>query len=205
MVTGVTWRLGLTGGIGSGKSTVAKIFAEQGITIVDADIIARQLVEPGEDAWLKIKNHFGPSVLQPDGQLNRSALRKTVFNHSAEKLWLDQLLHPAIRHRMVKECEQAKSPYAILVVPLLFENNLTHLVNRVLVVDCLPESQIQRTMLRDGCEKTLVENMMQAQISRDSRLQQADDIIDTEKSQDIMYTDILKLHQTYLKRALNKE
>ncbi|MGL4899407.1 MAG: dephospho-CoA kinase, partial [Shewanella sp.] len=127
--------VGLTGGIGSGKTTVANLFAELGITLVDADIVAREVVAKGSAGLNAIVAHFGSQILTPEGELDRGKLRQRIFSHDEERLWLNQLLHPMIRQTMLTQVNQATSPYVIMVVPLLFENGLDSLVNRVLVVD----------------------------------------------------------------------
>lgn len=136
----------LTGGIGSGKSTVADAFSRLGVTIIDADIIARQVVEPGTPALCAIAEHFGHDTIAPDGTLNRRMLRERIFSHPEEKAWLNALLHPLIQQETQRQISQATSPYVLWVVPLLVENKLHEKADRVLVVDVSPATQIQRTM-----------------------------------------------------------
>lgn len=140
----------ITGGIGSGKTTIANQFAELGIEVVDADVIAREVVEPGTQALAAIAEHFGPDVIEPSGQLDRRTLRERVFSDPQAKTWLNALLHPLIRSEMQRQCAAARSPYCLLVVPLLVENKLTGLADRVLVIDVDEATQIERTCRRDG-------------------------------------------------------
>ncbi|WP_232818282.1 dephospho-CoA kinase [Zobellella maritima] len=191
--------VGLTGGIGSGKSTVADLFAGLGVEVVDADLIARDLVAPGEPALAAIAEHFGHDVLHRDGSLDRRALRARVFEHPEHKDWLNALLHPLIRERMVAACAAARSPYCLLVVPLLVENNLTGLVQRVLVVDVAPEQQLTRTMARDNADESQIKAIMAAQASREQRLTAADDVLDNNgPDKNALIAAIEVLHRQYL-------
>ncbi|VEA71851.1 Dephospho-CoA kinase [Serratia rubidaea] len=149
----MTYIVALTGGIGSGKSTVANAFARHGIVIVDADIIARQVVEPGTPSLAAIAAHFGQGILQPDGTLDRAALRQRIFSQPDEKRWLNQLLHPVIQQETQRQLALADSPYALWVVPLLVENQLQSRADRVVVVDVDSETQLQRTIARDGVSR----------------------------------------------------
>jgi len=152
----------LTGGIGSGKSTVADAFSRLGVTIIDADIIARQVVEPGTPALRAIAEHFGHDTIAPDGTLNRRMLRERIFSHPEEKAWLNALLHPLIQQETQRQMSQATSPYVLWVVPLLVENKLHEKADRVLVVDVSPETQISRTMGRDGVTREHAEHILAA-------------------------------------------
>ncbi len=195
----VTYIVGLTGGIGSGKSTVADFFAEQGVEVVDADIIAREVVAPGEPALAAIAAHFGPELIATDGSLDRRELRRRVFGNPAEKDWLNALLHPLIRERMISACAAARSPYCLLVVPLLVENKLTSLCQRVLVVDVSPEQQLARTTRRDNADEAQIRAIMAAQASREQRLAAADDVIDNNGTDlDRVKAEVARLHQQYL-------
>lgn len=170
--------VGLTGGIGSGKSTVANLFIELGIEVVDADQVAREVVEPGESALAEIIKHFGEEVIDEGGYLKRSLLRDIIFNSEAEKLWLNNLLHPIIRQRMLDKLAACNSQYAILEAPLLFENELNKYTNYNLVVD-LPEAmQMQRAMLRDANSIEQIQAIMDAQLPRQERVKRGDFIID---------------------------
>lgn len=189
----------VTGGIGSGKTTIANQFAALGIDVVDADVIARDVVEPGAPALAAIATYFGPDVIAPDGQLDRRGLRERVFSDPNAKAWLNALLHPLIRQEMLRQCAAARSPYCLLVVPLLVENKLAGLANRVLVIDVDEATQIERTCRRDGVSAEQARAIIAAQASRSERLAAADDVIDNHNgSQMAIKTRILALHETYL-------
>ena len=201
----MTYVVGLTGGIGSGKSTIAELFAELGVSIVDADLVARQVVEKGSPLLAEIAAHFGPEILLEDGALNRAALREKVFNHESEKQWLNQLLHPAIRHEMLQQLAAQDAPYCIFMVPLLIENKLTALCQRVLVVDVSEQTQMTRASQRDNNQLALIKNIVQSQVSRSERLQHADDVInndaDLNESLPQLKQKVLDLHHLYLQLA----
>lgn len=189
----------ITGGIGSGKTTVANQFAELGIEVVDADIIAREVVEPGTPALAAIAAHFGADVIAPDGRLDRRQLRERVFTDPQAKGWLNALLHPLIRSEMQRQCAAARSPYCLLVVPLLVENLLTALANRVLVIDVDEATQIERTCRRDGVSREQAEAILAAQASRTERLAAADDVLDNQNgTPEAIKSRIFALHETYL-------
>ncbi|HAT2713981.1 TPA: dephospho-CoA kinase [Aeromonas hydrophila] len=189
----------ITGGIGSGKTTVANQFAELGIEVVDADVIAREVVEPGTPALAAIAAHFGSEVITPDGQLDRRRLRERVFTDPQAKGWLNALLHPLIRTEMQRQCAAARSPYCLLVVPLLVENRLTALANRVLVIDVDEATQIERTCRRDGVSRVQAQAILAAQASRAERLAAADDVLDNQNgTPEAIKSRILALHETYL-------
>ncbi|HHQ4928384.1 TPA: dephospho-CoA kinase [Aeromonas hydrophila] len=189
----------ITGGIGSGKTTVANQFAELGIEVVDADVIAREVVEPGTPALAAIAAHFGSEVITPDGQLDRRRLRERVFTDPQAKGWLNALLHPLIRTEMQRQCAAARSPYCLLVVPLLVENRLTALANRVLVIDVDEATQIERTCRRDGVSHEQAQAILAAQASRAERLATADDVLDNQNgTPEAIKSRILALHETYL-------
>lgn len=195
----MTYIVGLTGGIGSGKTTIANWFAEQDVTIVDADIIARDLVAVGEPVLDAIAAYFGPEVIAEDGSLNRSKLRQRIFENPAYRHWLEALLHPLIRERMLAACQLAASPYCLLVVPLLVENKLTDLCDRVLVVDVSPEQQLARTMQRDQADEAQVNAIMASQASREQRLAAADDVIDNNgHHRGQVKAAVAQLHDKYL-------
>ncbi len=202
--TGSRFRVGLTGGIGSGKSTVAAAFADLGIAVVDADIVARAVVTPGSDALAQISTHFGEKVLTADGELDRARLRQIVFADSTAKNWLNQLLHPRIRQQMLQQLDSTASPYSILVAPLLLENQLDRLVDVVLVVDVMPETQLSRTMQRDRNSAELVQSIMAAQCSRAERLAAADYVIDNEAPPAMLAGEVAKLHRIFLQLAEEK-
>lgn len=190
--------VGLTGGIGSGKTTVANLFAAEGISLVDADIVAREVVAPGSTGLEAIVTHFGIEILTPEGELDRAKLRQRIFSHPEEREWLNQLLHPMIRQEMLAQVEKATSAYVIMVVPLLFENGLDRLVNRTLVVDISPELQINRTVKRDNVDASQVNNIISSQCSRSEKLARADDIIDNQGEISTLKREVLALHQRYL-------
>ena len=189
----------LTGGIGSGKTTVANRFAALGIDIIDADLVARQVVEPGSLALSAIAAHFGSDILDEKRELNRRALRERIFANPDEKAWLNALLHPLIREEMMRQCQQATSPYCLLVVPLLVENRLTGLGQRVLVIDVDEAVQIERTCQRDQISQQQAEAILASQANRDERLAVADDVIvNQDRSEAELEHEILTLHQQYL-------
>ncbi|EGU39228.1 dephospho-CoA kinase [Vibrio scophthalmi] len=191
--------IGLTGGIASGKTTVANLFQQQfGIDIVDADIVAREVVEPESAGLKQIVQRYGAAILLDDGTLNRAQLRDIIFAEPNEKQWLDALLHPMIRQRMLEQLDNTTTPYALLVIPLMAENNLQTLANRVLVVDVDESSQIERTMLRDGISQQQAQSIVNSQATRAQRLAIADDVIKNHsKNQQLLYQ-ITELHKKYL-------
>ena len=197
----MVYTVALTGGIGSGKSTVADNFSRLGITVVDADIIARQVVEPGQPALSIISEHFGPEILLPDGTLNRRVLRERIFSSPAEKQWLNALLHPLIHQRTQTEINQALSPYVLWVVPLLVENNLQQKADRVLVVDVSPEVQIARTIARDKVSREHAQQIIAAQATREARLNAADDVINNDGAPEKVAAHVDRLHRQYLELA----
>ncbi|HDR2889644.1 TPA: dephospho-CoA kinase [Enterobacter asburiae] len=188
----------LTGGIGSGKSTVADAFSRLGIPIIDADIIARQVVEPNTPAVKAIEAHFGREVINADGTLNRRQLRECIFSDSSEKAWLNALLHPIIHQETQRQIAEAHSPYVLWVVPLLVENQLQKKADRVLVIDVSPETQIERTMTRDHVSREHAEQILAAQVTREARLAVADDVIDNNGAPDALASDVARLHAQYL-------
>ncbi|EGR7965423.1 dephospho-CoA kinase [Vibrio vulnificus] len=196
--------IGLTGGIASGKTTVANLFQQHfAIDIVDADIVARQVVAPGSAGLTAIVDHFGVDILTHEGELDRGKLRQRIFAHSEEKQWLNALLHPMIRRKMIEDLAQVSSPYALLVVPLLVENQLQTLCDRVLVVDVEEKTQLQRTMDRDGVDEQQVRAILKAQASRHERLALADDVIKNDSKDQNLLQQITDLHQKYL--AMSKQ
>ncbi|WP_166264384.1 dephospho-CoA kinase [Marinobacter caseinilyticus] len=192
--------VGLTGGIGSGKSTVAEMFRDLGIHFVDADTVAREVVEPGTVALGDIAGHFGPQILTDDGRLDRAALRTIVFNAPSERVWLETLLHPIIREELARQLqpEHYAEPYVLLVSPLLLETDQHALVDRVVVVDVPVERQIERTAARDNNSPDQVERIIAAQMPREQRLQRADDVIDNQAPRDQVRQQVAALHQRYV-------
>ncbi|MDT9587499.1 MAG: dephospho-CoA kinase [Candidatus Arsenophonus melophagi] len=197
----MSYIIALTGGIGSGKSTISNKFAALGVPIIDADVIARQIVMPNTDAFKMIKNHFCPTVFNSNGSLNRSQLRKKIFSDPIEKNWLNGLLHPLIHQETQRQLTLANSPYVIWVIPLLIENNLEYLANRVLIVDITMEEQIARIMRRDGISQQEAKNILSNQVSRRRRLQKTNDIINNHVNQLTLDQIIAKLHKKYLQLA----
>ncbi|HAS16005.1 MAG TPA: dephospho-CoA kinase [Idiomarina abyssalis] len=201
----MTYVVGVTGGIGSGKSAATAEFEKLGITVVDADVVARQVVMPGTPCLQAIAEHFGNQLLTEGGELNRKALRQRVFSNPREKEWLNELLHPAIRQELISQLELADSPYVILSAPLLLENGLEKYCQRVLVVD-IPESlQISRTIQRDDSPKKEVEAIMKAQLSRSERLKKANDVLNNDGSLEQLEQQVLQLHQRYLAATVAQE
>lgn len=192
------WILGLTGGIGSGKSAVVEQFGRLGVHWVDADHAARWVVEPGKPALARIAEHFGDGVLTPTGELDRAVLRARVFENAGERKWLEQLLHPLIRQEIAEHLSRAQSPYAILVSPLLIEAGQYRQADRVLVVD-VPESlQLQRAMRRDQASEAQIRAILKAQASREERLRHADDVLVNDRDRAWLEAEVRRLHDFYL-------
>lgn len=196
--------VGLTGGIGSGKTTVANIFHELGVQSVDADLVAREVVMPGEPALDAIVQHFGQPILHPDGQLDRAALRARIFADEAEKQWLNQLLHPQIRQRLLQQLQSCTTSYALLIAPLLLENKLQIYTDRVLVVDIPEELQLSRTVQRDQVTPEQVRNILSSQLARAERLALADDILLNTIPVSELKPQIQQLHLSYQQFAKEK-
>lgn len=192
------WILGLTGGIGSGKSAAAQCFVDLGVHLVDADNAARWVVEPGRPALAQIAEHFGEGVLQADGTLNRGALRELIFKDPQQRVWLEGLLHPLIRDEIRQYLARAESPYAILVSPLLLETTQHQMVQRVLVIDVPEAVQIERTVLRDKTNEAQVRAILKAQASREERLGRADDVIVNDRDPIWLRSEVERLHHFYL-------
>ncbi|CDT20045.1 dephospho-CoA kinase [Vibrio sp. 10N.222.51.C8] len=191
--------IGLSGGIASGKTTVANLFNEHfNIDIVDADIVAREVVALGSDGLKQITEHFGESILLEDGTLNRSRLRELIFSDPKEKQWLNDLLHPMIRDKIDSDLSKITSPYGLLVAPLLVENQMQGMADRVLIVDVPAEVQIERTMSRDNVSREQVASILKSQASREQRLAVADDVIKNHTKNQELLPQITDLHQKYL-------
>ena len=201
----MTLIVGLTGGIGSGKSAASQWFETQGINVVDADIAAREIVEKGQPALAQIQSAFGDWVLLESGELNRKALREHIFQHPFARQQIEEITHPAIRQSIIVQLEQANSPYVILVSPLLFETNQHLLTQRTLLIDASIELQIQRASQRDGQSVAQIENIIQAQMPRDRKLDLADDIAINDGHLEHLYTQLHKLHLHYLELSLSIE
>ncbi|GBF28884.1 dephospho-CoA kinase [bacterium MnTg03] len=192
--------VGLTGGIGSGKSTVSDLFSNLGVPIIDTDLISHRLLEPDQSGYEKIVTHFGDKLLGKDQQIDRRQLRRVVFNDEAEKLWLEATLHPIIYQQTQQQIEQLKvTDYVIVVIPLLFETNFRALLDRILVIDCCPETQIRRLTARDHIDLNLARLMLAQQWTNQARLEQADDVIHNGSDLDIdLDQQVAKLHHKYL-------
>lgn len=197
--------VGLTGGIGSGKTAVSDRFKAKGITVVDADVVSREVVEPGTPALQKIADHFGQDILLADGTLNRAALRARIFNDNAEKKWLEQLLHPLIGAEIFNQLSAASGPYVIFVSPLLIETAQRQLAERILVVDVPVEIQLTRTMTRDNNDEAQVKAIIATQASREQRLAKADDVIVNDRGLEHLDAEVERLHQLYLDLAQRKQ
>ncbi|MCP3669761.1 MAG: dephospho-CoA kinase [Gammaproteobacteria bacterium] len=190
--------IGLTGGIGSGKSTVSDIFQSLGVPVIDSDLIAHEVVQPGEPGLKGIIQHFGTGILQPDGSLNRQQLRNLVFNDETARKQLEQMLHPLIRQQSQQQLAALNTPYAILAIPLLVETGLTDSVDRVLVVDCPEPLQIERICSRDSINHDQATAILAAQCSRKQRLKAADDIINNNQPIADLTKRVKSLHEQYL-------
>ncbi len=188
----------LSGGVASGKSTIANLFAQLGVPIIDADIIARQVVEVGTDALAQIVKHFSTEILLPNGELDRSQLREIIFNNDHERLWLNNLLHPIIHQITQKQIAKQTAPYVIWVVPLLIENNLHQLADKVLMVDVPETLQMERLIYRDKISESLAKRMIRTQVPLAERLSYADDIIVNNGNLASLSEQVNKLHQQYL-------
>jgi len=195
--------VGLTGGIASGKSTAAQAFREQGVTVLDADQISRQVVEPGRAELTQIAEHFGNHILQADGTLDRAALRTHVFENDDERRWLEQLLHPAIRQEFhtqtLAAAHSATSAYVIWEVALLVEGLMRQAVNRILVIDVPASTQLARLCARDGMTETAAKRMLAAQADRQTRLKFADDVLDNTQTLAQLHHTVTRLHQQYIR------
>ena len=191
--------VGLTGGIASGKTTISDLFAKRGVPVVDTDTISRQLLEPGELAFEQVCEHFGDDILDQDGKIDRRRLREIVFSQANEKTWLETMLHPLIFQRSHDAIlANAKSEYVLVVVPLLFETNYQSLVDRILVVDCPTEQQIERLMKRDRIDESLARKMLAQQLSNAERVARAHDIIDNRSETADLESQVVALHDFYL-------
>ncbi len=190
--------VGLTGGIGSGKTTVSNIFAELGVPVIDADVIARQVVKAGQPAFEKIVNFFGETILDENGELNRSEMRKLVFNDSEARTRLESFTHPEIQAEMSRLSEQVSYPYCIISSPLLLESRAAHKLDKILVID-LPESeQIQRASMRDRSNPADIKKIVRSQLDRETRLKFADDIIRNDTDLSNLREQVENIHMKYL-------
>jgi dephospho-CoA kinase len=190
--------IGLTGGIGAGKTTVANLFAEHGVPIIDADVIARDVTLPNQLGYAKIVSHFGPNILQADGTLDRKKLRDLIFKNPAERQWLEELLHPLIKKRIEKEIGLLTAPYCIVVIPLLIEVKAYEFINRILIVDTDEHLQIQRASARDKSSTEEIAAILASQTSRTQRLAIGDDVIVNNGTLLDLAPQVAKLHEKYL-------
>jgi dephospho-CoA kinase len=190
--------VGLTGGIGSGKSTVADLFAERGITIIDTDILAREVISEETPAFKTLVDYFGSDIVTANGSLDRRALRHLVFANPEKRTWLENLLHPLIREAIKKQIDVSTSAYCIVVIPLLFETKPNPVINRILVVDTPEELQLQRAISRDQQTPLQIKNIMLTQVTREHRLAGADDVIINDKSPEHLIPQVEALHNFYL-------
>lgn len=196
--------IGLTGGIGSGKTTISTLFHELGVPVIDADEIARQIVQPGEFALDEIVETFGREYLTDNGTLNRKSLRELIFSDPAAKNTLEAILHPKIRKTILNQIEKIDAPYVLLSIPLLLERGWKEMVDQVVVVDCPEEQQIERICRRDHLTTNKARAILENQIDRDSRLQAADEIIDNSGDIESLSKRIEELHQQFLQLAARK-
>jgi dephospho-CoA kinase len=190
-------KVGLTGGIGCGKSTVAQIFADLNVPVLDADEIAHRLVEKGQPALVQIQQTFGSGILNPDGSLNRKKLKELIFSDHKQKQQLESILHPLIYKALQAELEQLAAPYCIISIPLLFETNMTHWVDRILVIDCPVETQIERVKVRDQLSTERILSIIDSQAPRAFKKAQADDLIDNSGADYRLAEQVKKLHNLY--------
>lgn len=198
------YRVGLTGGIASGKSTVADLFAALGVPVIDTDLIARDIVAPGTPGLRALVAAFGSGIVLPDGSLDRRALRSLVFADPGRRQQLESILHPLILERMEALCTTSGGPYQLLVIPLLLESGLENRVDRVLVVDCSEAVQRERLMVRDGESAAAADRILAAQLDRQARLAGADDVLTNTGTQDDLRRRVLALHASYLAQATNQ-
>jgi dephospho-CoA kinase len=198
-------KIGLTGGIGCGKSTVANIFEQLKVPVIDADDIAHQLVAVGQPALARIALEYGPDILNTDGSLNRTRLRELVFSDAQQKQKLEAILHPLVYQAIQTELEQLTAPYCIIGIPLLFETKMTHLVDRTLVVDCSVETQLERLQKRDAMTIASIQAIIDSQVSRAFRKAHADDLIDNSKTDDRLAEAVKKMHNFYLSLSTCQE
>ena len=190
--------VGLTGGIGSGKSAAANFFQNEGITVIDADGLSREVIEEGTPGFASIVEYFGSKIIDSDGSINREHLRKEVFDDDKKKKLLESIIHPLVRELMVKKIAVSKSPYSIIMVPLIFETNSMSNYNRILVIDCDPKLQLERAMLRDNNSKAQIQKIMDSQCSREERISIANDIIPNNDSLENLKIRSIAMHKFYL-------
>lgn len=197
----MVFKVGLTGGVASGKTTVSELFSALSVPIIDADVIARQLLDKGNDCYQAVLALFGRQVLLDNNDINRAWLRQRIFTDARAKQQLEAIIHPRVRQQMLEQAEQCRQPYCILSIPLLTEAAMQDLVDRVLVVDTAPARQIARLTTRDGISDAQAQQMLAGQATPEQRLAIADDVIDNNGSAEALAPLVSQLHQQYLKLA----
>ena len=190
--------VGLTGGIGSGKSAAANFFQNEGITVIDADDLSREVIEQDTPGFKKIVDCFGSAILDSDGSINRAFLRQEVFDDEKKKKLLESIIHPLVRDLMIEKIAASQSPYSIIMVPLIFETNSMNNYNRILVIDCDPIVQLERAMLRDKNSKIQIQKIIDSQCSREERISIANDIIPNNDSLENLKIRSIAMHKFYL-------
>lgn len=190
--------VGLTGGIGSGKSAAANFFQNEGITVIDADELSREVIEQDTPGFEKIVDCFGPAIIDSDGLINRAFLRQEVFDDEKKKKLLESIIHPLVRDLMIEKIAASQSPYSIIMVPLIFETNSMNNYNRILVIDCDPIVQLERAMLRDKNSKIQIQKIIDSQCSREERISIANDIIPNNDSLENLKIRSIAMHKFYL-------
>ena len=190
--------VGLTGGIGSGKSAAANFFQNEGITVIDADDLSREVIEQDTPGFEKIVDCFGPAIIDSDGSINRAFLRQEVFDDEKKKKLLESIIHPLVRDLMIEKIAASQSPYSIIMVPLIFETNSMNNYNRILVIDCDPIVQLERAMLRDKDSKIQIQKIIDSQCSREERISIANDIIPNNDSLENLKIRSIAMHKFYL-------
>jgi dephospho-CoA kinase len=190
-------KIGLTGGIGSGKTQAGLMFAELGIITLDADRVAKQISSPGTDAYQAILSHFGPNILQDDGNLNRTKIRDIIFDNKEEKNWIETLLHPKIRQVIAEQIKTTDAPYIITAIPLLVESKKINFIDRILLIDTDEETQIQRATKRDNTSDKQIIKIIAAQASRTEKISAADDIITNNGSLAELKQKVISMHNFY--------
>ncbi|MFQ5754985.1 MAG: dephospho-CoA kinase [Acidiferrobacterales bacterium] len=194
-------RIGLTGGIGSGKSSAAAMFASRGVPVIDADEIAKQLVAPGQPAYDRIIQCFGKEIVDSDGFIDRGRLRRHVFDDPASRRELEAILHPRVRQEIQRQLRAVRAPYCVIVIPLLFEANQQDLVDRILVIDAAEDTQVQRVVARSSLAEDEIRKIIAAQLGRNVRLRQAHDVITNEGGLEQLEERVNALHTRYLDLA----
>ena len=198
-------RIGLTGGIGSGKTTVSELFIKLDVPVIDADKISHQITQSGQPAFSALINEFGPDIIGENGELRRDYLRNLVFKEESQRKRLEAITHPLIHNEIEKKINCVNYPYCIISIPLLIETRLETIVDRILVIDIAEQLQIIRTCKRDGVSQEDVERIMQSQIKRETRLQAADDVINNDKDTDKLQKQVITLHEKYLAMSKSRK